>query len=180
MDALVEELHWIAQAVIEPSAFAAIYDHYFPKIYNYARYRVQDAQTADDLTAQIFERALRELSSYQPERAPFGAWLFGIARHAIEDHYRAQKRRRWLSLDLLSGHASSDPPPEEIAAERETHDRLLQALAELTDRERDVIALKFAAGLTNRQIAGVTSLGESHVGVILHRAARRLKQLLEE
>lgn len=164
-----------AQAVAEPAAFAAIYDRYFPRVYNYVRYRVGDAAAADDVTARIFERALDHLGRFQPERAPFAAWLFAIARHAVSDHLRAQRRQRWLSLDLLHGRASAEPRPHDIVVQDETRAELLAAVARLSERERDLIALKFAAGLTNRRIAELSGLSESHVGVILYRAVRRLR-----
>ncbi len=177
---LTNEPAWVARAVADPAAFAALYDHYFPRIYNYVRYRVVDAPTADDLTAQIFERALADLASYRQDRAPFGAWLFGIARHVIGDHFRTQRRRRWQSFEALRHHTPADPPPEQIAAANESHRQLLNAVATLRDRERDLIALKFGGDLTNREIARLTGLSESNVGVILHRALRRLRAVLEE
>ncbi len=175
---LTNEPAWVARAVAEPAAFATLYDYYFPRIYNYVRYRVIDAPTADDLTAQIFERALADLPSYRQDRAPFGAWLFGIARHVIGDHFRA--RRRWLPFEALRQRASPDPPPEQVTAVNESHERLLNAVAALKDRDRDLIALKFGGDLTNREIARLTGLSESHVGVIVHRALRRLRVVLEE
>lgn len=172
---LPNELAIVARATAEPAAFAAIYDHYFSRVYNYVRYRVRDAQTADDVTAQVFERALVNIGKFRPERAPFAAWLFAIARNGVNDHFRAQKRRRWLSLEALRDRTSAEPRPEEVAIHNETRAELLAALARLGNRERDLIALKFGAGLTNRRIAEVTSLSESNVGVILYRAVRRLR-----
>jgi len=172
---LPNELALVARATAEPAAFAAIYDHYFPRIYNYVRYRVRDAETADDLTAQVFERALVSIGSYRPERAPFAAWLFAIARNAVNDHLCAQRCRHWLSLEVLRDRPSSEPQPEEVVIRNEMHAEMLAAVARLSDRERDLIALKFAAGLTNRRIAELTGLSESNVGVILYRAIRRLR-----
>jgi RNA polymerase sigma-70 factor (ECF subfamily) len=172
---LPNELVLVARATAEPAAFATIYDHYFPRVYNYVRYRVGDAETADDLTAQVFERTLVNIGRYRPERAPFAAWLFAIARNAVSDHLRAQRRRRWLSLEVLRDRASAEPQPEGVAIRNETHAELLAAVARLSDRERDLIAFKFAAGLTNRRMAEITGLSESNVGVILYRAVRRLR-----
>lgn len=172
---LPNELALVARATVEPAAFAAIYDHYFPRVYNYVRYRVQDAETADDITAQVFERALVSIGSYRPEHAPFAAWLFAIARNAVIDHLRAQRQRRWLSLEVLRDRASAEPQPEEVITRDETHAELLADVARLSDRERDLIALKLAAGLTNRRIAELTGLSESNVGVIVYRAVRRLR-----
>jgi len=172
---LPNELALVARATAEPAAFAAIYDHYFPRVYNYVRYRVRDAATADDVTAQVFERALVNIGKFHPERAPFAAWLFGIARNGVNDHFRAQKRRRWLSLDVLRDRASAEPRLEEIVVQNESRAELLAGMAHLSNRERDIIALKFGAGLTNRRIAALTRLSESNVGVILYRAVRRLR-----
>lgn len=130
---------------------------------------------ADDVTAQVFERALVNIDSYRPERAPSAAWLFAIARNGVNDYLRAQKRGRWLSLEALRDRASAEPRPEEVAIRNETRAELLAAVARLSDRERDRIGLKFGAGLTNRRIADLTGLGESNVGVILYRAVRRLR-----
>jgi len=164
-----------ARAMTEPAAFAAIYDYYFPRVYNYVRYRVQDAEAADDITSQVFEHALVNIRRYRSERAPLAVWLFAIARNAVNDYLRAQWRRRWLSLDALRDWPSSDPQPEEIADHNETRSRLLLAVAHLTERERDILGLKFGAGLTNRNIGELVGLSESNVGVILYRAVRRLR-----
>ena len=176
--ALPNELALAARAADEPAALATIYDHYFSRVYNYARYRVGDAATADDLTTEVFERVLLHIGGYRAERAPFAAWLFAIARNVVNSHLRAQRRRRWLSLEALRHHASAEPRPEEAVIGNETHAELLAAVARLSERERDLIALKFAAGLTNRRIAEISGLGESNVGVILYRAVRRLRARL--
>ena len=176
---LPNEAKLAAQSVADTAAFAAIYDHYFARVYNYIRYRVQDRNTADDLTAQVFERALVSIDRYRPERAPFAAWLFGIARNAVNDHLRAQKRRQWLSIEALLSWVSHQPQPSELVQDRELQDELLVAVARLSHRDQDLIGLKFAGGLTNRRIAELTGLSESNVGVILYRSLRRLRTELK-
>jgi len=177
--ALPNEAILATQSSTDAAAFAAIYDHYFARVYNYIRYRVQDADLSDDLTAQVFERALLHIGQYQQDKAPLAAWLFTIARNAVNDHFRAQKRRRWLSLDLLREWSSNDPQPGDVIADNDLQDNLLAAVACLGNRERDLIGLKFAAGLTNRAIAELTGLSESNVGIILFRTVRRLRAELE-
>jgi len=177
--ALPNELALVAKAKVDSAAFAAIFDHYFSRVYNYARYRLPDAQSADDLTAEIFERALKNIGSYRPEKAPFSAWLFAIARNAVNDHLRRQQRQPWLSLETVWNRGSHEPGPVDIVSEQELHDELLTAVAGLGRRERDLIGLKFAAGLTNRRIAQLTGLTESNVGIILFRTIRKLRAELE-
>jgi RNA polymerase sigma-70 factor (ECF subfamily) len=147
-------------------------------VYNYARYRCGDAETADDLAAQTFERALAHLSGYDPRRAPIGAWLFCIARNLVNDYLRAARRRECLALETCDGHPAPAASPEELLIQVEAQAELLTALARLSERERDLLSLKFAAGLTNRRIAEVTGLSETNVGVILYRALQHLRLIL--
>lgn len=180
--ALPDEAAIIARALAEPAAFAAVYDHYFHAVYNYVRYRVDNPFTADDLTARVFEKALAKLRSYRADRAPFGVWLFAIARNTITDHLRANRRRAVFSLDDLAVEPEShaDPLPEQSALQHERQAELGAALARLGERDRDLLALKFAGGLTNRRIAELSGLSESNVGVIVYRAIRKLRGHLSE
>jgi RNA polymerase sigma-70 factor, ECF subfamily len=177
---------WLEEAALAQRAasnryyFATLYDRYFSRVYNYMRFRCSDPETADDLTSLVFERALKEIGHYQAERAPFAVWLFTIARNALTDHLRAGRRHPWLSLDVLRGQSNSDHSTEEALIEAETQDNLMRALAKLSERERDLIALKFQAGFNNRQIAEMTRLSESNVGVTVFRAIQRLRVLMEE
>lgn len=162
----------------EQFVFVRLYDEYFPRVYNYARYRCGDAETADDLTAQTFESALAHLKDYDPQRAPFGAWLFGIARNLVNDHLRAAQRKNCLPLEMCDEHPAPVASPEERLIQVEMQNELLAALACLSERERDLLSLKFAAGLTNRRIADVMGLSEANVGVILYRALHHLRVVL--
>jgi RNA polymerase sigma-70 factor (ECF subfamily) len=98
---------------------------YFSRVYNYVCYRLADADSADDVTAQIFERTLTSIGHYQPERVPFAAWLFAIARYAVSDHLRTERRRRWLSLDALRDQPDGEPQPEQVAIQDEARLMLL-------------------------------------------------------
>lgn len=173
-----DEQVWIARAQAEPAEFAALFDHYFSRIYRYHLYRIPDPPTADDLTAQTFELAMRRLRQYDPERGSFAAWLFAIARNAANKHLRAQRVRRWISLEAVRGHSAPHAGMDEIAAHSERLAKVLGLIAGLDERERDLIALKFGAGLTNRRIAELTGLSESNVGVILHRTLHHLRDQL--
>lgn len=168
----------VRQARDDPAAFAHLYDHYWRRVYNFMCYRLNDEQRADDLTAQVFHRALTSLERYDPQQAPFGAWLFGIAHHVIRDHFRRQKRWQWLSLDALRQRFTTAPQPEDSFVRQEAQRAVLKAVAGLPDREREVVALKFGANLTNREIATLTGLSASNVGVILYRTMKQLRVTL--
>lgn len=171
----LEEVVLAARAASDPAAFAPIYDHYFPRVYNYIRYRVRRRDVTDDLTALTFERALAGIGSFDSERTAFAPWMFAIARNAVNDHLRGLRRARWVSLDWLRGRSSEAPGAEESLVGEERRHRLLRAVARLGTREQDLLSLRFAGGQTNRQIARLTGLSESNVGVILHRTVRKLR-----
>lgn len=174
-----EEVSLIALANDDSSAFAELYNYYFPRIYNYVHYRVDDFHAADDLTSQIFEKLFSRIKCYQPERAIFSAWLFSIARNTITDYYRSRKRTHFASLEITAELIDNEPDPADIIALNETQQNLLKALASLNQRERDMIALKFWSGASNRDIARLIGISESNTGVILFRAMRRLRIILE-
>jgi len=158
--------------------FAGIYDRYFAKVYNYVRYHVRLPAEADDITGRIFEAALDGLGSYDAARAPVQVWLFGIARNAVIDWARARNRRGEVFLDNMEEQAGTEPRVEDAFERKEEADRLLDAVSALDDRSRDIIALKFSSGMTNREIALMTGLGESNAGIIIYRAVKKLQATL--
>lgn len=150
------------------------------RIYKYFRYRGADADTANDLAAAVFERALAKLSSFDPQKAAFNTWLFAIAHNLAINHWKARARARIVPLEAAAAQPGTDPPPEEILILQERIESLLEALQGLEDREREIVALKFAGALHNRQIADLVGLSASNVGVILYRALHKLKGKLSE
>jgi RNA polymerase sigma factor (sigma-70 family) len=166
--------------VISSHEFLALYDKYFRRVYNYARYRCGDGHTADDLTAAIFERAFNRLCDFCPQRGSFGAWLFAMARGIVSHHIRSEYRNHWLPLDEVYEIPDGCPTPEERLISSEVKNCLLVALSHLTDRDRDLLSLKFAARLTNRRIAEITGLSDNNVGIILYRAIHKLRAVLDE
>ena len=164
----------------ETTDFAGLYDRYFSPVYNYVRYRVRQPEAADDVTGRIFEAALEKLGTYDPSRAPLNVWLFAIARNAVADWFRARSQHEEVYLDDVAEQAGKEPRIENVMETKEENAKLLQAVSALDPRARDLIALKFSSGMTNRDIAGVTGLGESNVGVILYRAVKQLQETLAE
>ncbi len=177
---LHQEQSLVRQSRVDARAFGALYDHYFPRVYNYVYFRVQDRATSDDLVSTIFMRALDRLDTYREERGAFGVWLFRIAHNIVVDYYRSAARRASLPLEQVESLVSGGPSVEQSLVQRQETRALLAQVASLSEREQEIIGLKFGGGLTNRKIAALTGLKENNVAVILYRAMRKLRQALAE
>jgi RNA polymerase sigma factor (sigma-70 family) len=153
--------------------FAELYERTFPRVYAYVASLLRDRSAAEDVTAQAFERAYRKRRSYRPARGSMDAWLFGIARNAALDELRKRKRRATLEVDPED---TSSPAPEDHAELALRREAVRAALASLDGQERDLIALKFAGGLSNGEIARVLRMSESNVGTRLHRTMTKLRE----
>jgi len=159
--------------------FVELYNAYFPRVYNYVHYRVSNFHDADDLTSQIFTKIFTKFKYYRPEKAPFSVWIFSIARNTLTDYYRTRERNSYTSLEETAELADISLSLDDYVSSKEMQRHLYRALAALSEREREIIALKFWSGCTNRNIAKMTGISESNTGVILFRAMRRLRQILE-
>lgn len=157
--------------------YTDLYRQYLPRILNYIRLRVDGEDLAQDLTAEVFERAVSRKHTLR-RREAFGAWLFAIARNTVAGYYRG--RRPSVTLEQIANQPTSEPSPPEAVMHREGLARLRLALATLSDREQEVVRLKFGAGLGNKEIGKVMRLQAGHVAVILYRALRKLRARLEE
>jgi RNA polymerase sigma-70 factor (ECF subfamily) len=159
---------WVAA---EPD-WEQIYAEQLPRVFNFFRYRLGDTADAEDLTARTFEKAWRARHRYRRDVAGLATWLLMIARNVAIDHLRA--RQRYEPLDAAAV-PSPDDTPEQQAVQQSEAQRLTALLATLPPRQRELIAMKYGADMTNRAIARATGLSESNVGTILHRAVESLR-----
>ena len=150
----------------------ALYAEQLPRVYNFFRYRVGPGPIAEDLTSVTFEKAWQSRHRYRSDLAAFTTWLLTIARNVAIDHYRSRR----VHAPLEAARAVADGVmPEQLAEHRSDVERLARLLGGLAEREQELIALKYGAGMTNRAIAKLTGLGESNVGTILHRTIEALR-----
>jgi RNA polymerase sigma-70 factor (ECF subfamily) len=156
----------------------ALFVEQLPHVYNFFRYRIGCSADAEDLTARTFEKAWRNRARYRRDLAGFSTWLLTIARHVAIDYYRA--RRVDSPVEAAERVVTTAPNPEEIARLGEHAARLDALLRELPSRERELIALKYGAEMSNRAIARATGLSETNVGTILQRTVVRLRSAWEK
>lgn len=141
------------------------------RIYSYVAYRVGDGPDAEDVTSEVFERALRYRKSYDPSRGEPLAWLIGIARRCIEDA---------MKPGVQPGSPPDVTSPEDLEADALQRLTVAAAVDGLDERSRDLVALRYGADLSARQIGEILGLKTNAVEVALHRTLARLRPELEE
>ena len=156
--------------------FEALYRAARDDLYAYVATLLRDRAAAEDVTAAAFERAYRKQRTYKPARGSERAWLFGIARNAALDELRRRKRTAALAAEPADVAATAPEDAAETALRRAA---VRVALAQIDGRERELIALKFHAGLDNAEIAAVLGVSVSNAGTQLHRAMTKLREAVE-
>jgi RNA polymerase sigma-70 factor (ECF subfamily) len=159
------------------AAFERLYRSSRDDVYAYATGLLRDRGAAEEVTALAFERAYRKWRTFRPDRGSPRAWLFGIARNAALDELR--RRRRVVGLV----HDPADPEPSAPAHAGDESLRRVAvrtAIDSLSPRERELIALKFYAGLANAELARVLGTSETNAGTLLHRTIEKLRKACDE
>jgi RNA polymerase sigma-70 factor, ECF subfamily len=152
--------------------WSQIYLDLAPRVYNYFRYRLGQEREVEDLTSRTFEKAWTARDRYCRDLAGFSTWLFKIARNLIVDHFRS--RRNQVSIEYAINVPASDLTENDLERQSDLL-RLASLTSALPERDRELIALKYGAEMSNRDIARLTGLTESNVGSILHRLVQQLR-----
>lgn len=159
-----------------PIDIGEAYDEHVWRVYGFFAYRTGRSVEAEDLTQATFERALRSAGRFDARKGSPGTWLMAIAHNLLIDHLRRPANRPSVPL-TDQAQQSTDPGPESrlgVSPELET------ALAQLSDRERELIALRYGGDMTGPEIAELTGLSLANVQQILSRSLRRMRASIED
>ena len=156
-------------------AFAALYDRHVDAVYRYAYFRLRVDAEAEDVTSEVFHRALVAIPRFEPRR-PFLAFLYTIARNVITD--RMRRERPQASYEDALAHPSDAPGPEELASAGDEVRRLRAAVAQLTTLQQEVIVLRYLEGRSTKETAVVIGKPESTIRGIQMRALAALRDLV--
>jgi RNA polymerase sigma factor (sigma-70 family) len=162
------------EQALDGDAFAALFGRTREPLYAYAMALMLDVAAAEDVVQRAFELAFAKRSTYRPQLGSADAWLFGIARNVAFDERRSMGRRSALASGLSAGEHGGPDDGLERAHYRSV---LFPALNTLSAADREVVALKFWADLSNREIAGVVGASETNVGTRLHRVIGKLREV---
>ena len=160
----------------DPKAISELYKRHVQDIYRYIYYRVGDVNVAEDLTADVFLRALEGLAGFTYRGVPFSAWLYRIAHARVMDHFRQQARRELLPLDERL--VATGKGPQATVEARLDCEELQSAIAQLTTDQQQVIILKFVEGLSNAEAARILGKTEGAVKALQHRALNSLQRTM--
>jgi len=167
----------IARAQGDPEAFGELYDHYFPQIYRYVASRVRSSEVAEDITSEVFFKALRALGRYRPSGHPFSAWLYQIAINTITDHYRSHKRSE-DSLESGPELAAAGTAVDEQVAERMGLDQIWRAIEALPDQQRTAMTLKYSEDLPLAEIGRIMGKSEGAIKLLVFRGTATVRATL--
>ncbi len=172
------ERELVERARASPEAFSELYEYYMPLIYRYLLRRTSNVDTAEDLTATCFEKALRHLDGFQWKDVSFSAWLYRIATNTLVDHYRREGRHRETALQDLEGVLRSPMGAGEEETERVAV--LMDLVRKLPQSYQHILALKFYQGLDHDEMCEVLGVSKKTLTMKIYRSLKALRRLAAE
>ncbi|MCL0058661.1 RNA polymerase sigma factor [Dehalococcoidia bacterium] len=165
----------------DQEAFAQLYESHFDNIYRYVALRVGNRMEAEDITQEVFLKAVRSIRSFRWKGAPFSAWLFRIARNEVIDSLRKKSRQPTVSLsELPLIPVSSAGNPHPLVKHEVDVDQLRAAIRQLTEAQQEVISLRFSAELSIAEVASIMGKSEGAVKSLQHGAIVALRRILSK
>ncbi len=160
-------------------AFGELYRRYVQRIYNYIYYRVGNPHDAEDLTARVFYRVLRNIHRYEDRGLPFSAYLYRIAHNVVANWHRDNQRRTEIPLDALWSLHDDSPAPEATLLQHEEYERLFAVIRRLPPDRQQLLILKFVERLSNAEIGQIMGRTEGAIKSLYHRTLLALRRELE-
>ena len=159
-------------------AFGQLYDRYVDSVYRFIYFRVNDRALAEDFTSETFLRALRRIGSISYQGRDIGAWFVTIARNIVLDHMKSARHRLEVTTaDTLEGD-HREPSPESAVIDALTSERLMAAVNQLGDEQRECVMLRFIQGFSVSETASVMGKNDGAIKALQHRAIRKLADLV--
>jgi len=170
------EDHLVERAKKDADAFGELYDHYFGQIYRFVYSRLRDQSAAEDVTSEVFFKALRAIGRYKPSGHPLSAWLYQISVNAINDHYRS--KRPTSSLDGAIAVADPARAVVDRVVDQVEAARVWAAIDDLPPQQRTAMTLKLGEDMKLAQIGTIMGKSEGAVKLLIHRGMIGVRQRL--
>lgn len=160
----------------DKDAFGVLYERYVGKIYNYVYYRTGNTHDAEDLTARVFFRAMRQIRNYQDRGLPISAWLYRIAHNLVANWHRDRSRRPEIPLNDGFQLPQRNEHPEITLMQSEERENLLLVIRELSSDRQQLLFLKFVEHFSNAEIGQIMGRTEGAVKSLYHRTLLSLRE----
>jgi RNA polymerase sigma-70 factor (ECF subfamily) len=157
--------------------FGRLYDLHVERVYRHIYYRVGNTSDAEDLTQQVFLKAWKAVRKYKKTATPFLAWLMRISHNLVVDFYRSKKDTAFLDDELVI--EDRTPGPEQLAEENFDQQQIRKVILQLPEYQQQVVLMSFIEGFSYSEIAAAMGKKEGNIRVIVHRALKRMRQIME-
>ena len=175
IDALVEKAQ-----VGDSVSLAGLYEHFYGMIFRYVSFKTGDTAESEDITEEVFLRMLESISKYKFKGPPFSSWLFRIAHNLVVDYFRKKSRQKTSPLeDAIGVISASSYDIDRHMDLKLSLKEVNAAMGELTKLQREVISLRFAAGLSVGETAQAMGKKENAVKALQHAAIKKLRSVLQ-
>ncbi|MFW6151125.1 MAG: sigma-70 family RNA polymerase sigma factor [Chloroflexota bacterium] len=159
-------------------AFAGLYDQYFDKVYRYIYLRLGNHTEAEDLTQEVFVKALEAIGAYRWRNLPFASWLFRIAHNSTVDHVRRQGKAERVEMEDVTVMPDTGPGPAALAEQRFEVEELKANIRKLSPAQREVISLRFGAGLSTAEVSEALGKNTGTVKALQYNGIVALRKLM--
>jgi RNA polymerase sigma-70 factor, ECF subfamily len=164
----------------DKEAFGLLYARYLDRIYNYIYYRTGNVHDAEDLTARVFQRAMKHILNYQDRGVPFSAWLYRIAHNLVANWYRDRSRKKELTITEKMVLPAKHEHPETTILRTEKQDALLRLIRTLPPDRQQLLILKFVEHYSNAEVGEIMGRSEGAVKSLYHRTLLALRDQVDD
>ena len=163
----------------DEEAFGLLYENYVDRIFNYIYYRTGNVHDAEDLTARVFQRAMKHIPNYQDRGVPFSAWLYRIAHNLVANWHRDRSRKKEIAITEMMSLPARNEHPETTLLRTEKQDALLRLIRTLPSDRQQLLILKFVEGYSNVEIGKIMNRSEGAVKSLYHRTLLALRDQVD-
>lgn len=158
----------------------ALYRDHAPRVWRYVRARLPSDADAEDVTSEVFTRAMGSIDRFDDARGSEGAWIIGIARNTVADFWRRRRPEDPTDEPPETGSSTWDDEAADHAIRHDEARSVLAHLARLSDREREAVALRFGAELRSPEIGEAMGISPTAARMLVHRAVMKLRGVIAD
>lgn len=171
----IDDIELIQRSAEEPAAFGELYERHVKRIYNYIYYRTSNHHDAEDLTARVFQRALRHAAGFEDKGVPVSAWLYRIAHNLVANFHRDRSRKPVVPLEDRDFTSEVGAHPEARAITSDDIEMLMEHVHSLPEDRQQLLILKFVERLPNAEIGEIMGRTEGAIKSLYHRTLNSLR-----